>query len=59
MRMNRKQKKKLIAGLVLTLYVLFVLPWMGLELMVGSRVALIFGVWLMAGAAFWYRRDRF
>ena len=59
MRINRKQKKKLIAGLVLTLYVLFVLPYMGLELTVGSRVALIFGAWLAAGTAFWYRRERF
>ena len=59
MRINRKQKKKLIAGLVMTLCVLFVLPRIGLELTGGSNVALIFGVWLAAGAAFWYHRDRF
>ncbi len=59
MRINRRQKIKLAAGLLLTLYVLFVMPRMGMELTTGSKAALIAGVWLAAGAAFWYRRDRF
>lgn len=59
MQMNSRQKKKLIGGVLLTLYVLFVLPRMGWHLSAAGNVMLIACVWLVAGAAFWYRRDRF
>lgn len=58
MRVNRKQKIKLLLGVLLTLYILFVLPAAGLALTAGSKAALIGGAWLVTAAAFWYRRDR-
>jgi hypothetical protein len=58
MRVNRKQKLKLAAGVLLTLQILFVFPWIGWDLTNGNKAALIVGLWLLVGMRVWQRRER-
>ena len=59
MYLNHKQKRKLAAGLILTLLILFAFPQMGLNLSEVSKIVSLLFLWLLVAVSIWYRRDRF